>query len=203
MVKLIGLFCVLFTVTSASAKVDSDRAQNKAQDLFDRSSSVEAYLSNRFSKRVWNKRIPGTNLSVKPNSLCVYTNTVQTIKPRPRCLEWKVNFKEKRFGKDFKYFTSYSRALRESRKSYARSQIECSDSISEVLWAPISEFESLNFKVDFYRKTVRDRFDSEKFLGTHYFRIRDCQESEVLREALLDGGEFSGGSRKIQTTESL
>ena len=159
---------------------------------------IEAFHSNKFHKRVWNRKFPNSNLWLKPTSLCVFTNTVQTREPLKQCEEWQVNLKERKFGKDRLFFDSFAAASRQAEKSNSRGNPVCSKAFKETLWSSVTDYGKLNFRVDFFAKSHRDRYSDDKFLGRHTFSISPCESGQLIQEAILDGGEFSGGSRKLR-----
>lgn len=182
----------LLLIASLSEARGSDAYQKRAQELFDSMSSEEAFYSRHFLKKIGNRSFPGTSSFIKPNNLCVYSNTIQTRTPRKECELFGV-----RTGTSWAYFDSEAEAEAASLNSARDRRIICEKHRYSVIWAPLSEFGSLVYKVDFYRRTSQNRYESDKYLGSHYYSIGSCDSEHSYREAVLNGGEFSGGSRKL------
>lgn len=102
--------------------------QDKAQKAFDSMSAVEAYKSNKFSKRIWNINMPGTSTWYNPASeLCRNGNSVQTVRPARTCSVWSVDLKESEFGKMVAKFTSLAKAKDKAESKNGKGKPYCPD----------------------------------------------------------------------------
>lgn len=177
--------------------------------LFESMSPEEAYESSKFRKRVWNKHMPGTSTWYKPStSLCIEGDTLQTVQPRiARCDEWAVELKNREFGKNYALFTSLSRANKKAESDNAIGKPICIRGKYQYARKDL-QYSDLTYTAEFYKRTNSDdKYDNKYFLGEHEYPVLDCFFFERRNEGEFDnrefehaGGEFSGGSNKIQGT---
>ncbi len=127
---------IAMMVTSSAFAIDY---QDRAEDLFDSMTATQAYASNQFTKRHWNRNLPGTSTWMGPSNICISGNTIKTVQPLEICTEWQVNLKESSFGKMYKSFSSQGRANDYAEESSnARGSAYCVSSYKNYYSHPIN-----------------------------------------------------------------
>ena len=191
----VGLFCIL--IPNSISFAAGEFSGGSIYKLFESMTADEAFDSNKFRKRVWNRHMPGTSTWYKPsNSLCVDGDKIATVQPRLHCQEWAVELDNNKYGRDYEFFTNLSQAKRKAEGSNGRGQPICIYGQYKHASTPLNSSNSI-YTTEFYQKVSGgDRYDNDHFLGEHDYPVLDCVFFDRRDEGVFieTSGEFSGGS---------
>lgn len=179
--------------------------QQAAKRLFNQLSPQDAWGARQFNKKIGNVYLPGTSTYVKPTGLCISGSIIKSKgRIQGACMEWEyisADGERKRTMKHHLAIRKDAKCIRRATRefehpinytveqniygvkdregkvrtytSYSKATEKGSPFVHST--KTVSRSMPQSFKADFFRATAQKRFERDKYLGAHKYRIGNCK----------------------------